>query len=304
MCPKAKFDLLRSAPAWMALTTSAVTADGCNAQISTDESAYRKDRWICTPNIPLSALDSSNIFPLAPVATMAHRTINMYSGPASARDNRDIGHGRIFDSAALSSPATPGQLPLWSSQGLASQYRLPPSEVLKSLANRFVHSTAYIYLYGSMALASFLTVILSLMSECPGTMFYLIEMAVNVVLVLEVSLRFIAFGGVSKSLCLLMRPAVEALDADTLCRPPVFSCTAILAFYVQHSRSFPCIPMHLDPNSDLLLTRLLSIQSREWRLEQGQGRTSGQRRGAARLSPPHLPQRHATHPPAGNRPQK
>ncbi|CAO1636077.1 unnamed protein product [Parajaminaea phylloscopi] len=126
---------------------------------------------------------------------MSHLALNIPSTDPAPRDHRDVGRGQIFDSAALSAPSSAGQLPAWNTpQGTASQYRLPPNEVLKGLANRFVHSTAYIYLYATMALASFLTVILSLMSQCPGTIFYLIEMAVNVVLVLEVSVRFVAFG--------------------------------------------------------------------------------------------------------------
>lgn len=132
---------------------------------------------------------------------MAHTALNM-GGERQGADT--VGQGRIFDtnafgpSAATASAGGDGTLPVWSSG--ASQYRLPPSEVLKGVANRFVHSTGYIYLYGSMALASLFTVVLSLMTECPGTLFYAIELVVNTVLVVEVGVRFVAFGRVSSKM--------------------------------------------------------------------------------------------------------
>lgn len=134
-------------------------------------------------------------------ASMAHTALNM-GGERQGADT--VGQGRIFDtnafgpSAATASAGGDGTLPVWSSG--ASQYRLPPSEVLKGVANRFVHSTGYIYLYGSMALASLFTVVLSLMTECPGTLFYAIELVVNTVLVVEVGVRFVAFGRVSSKM--------------------------------------------------------------------------------------------------------
>ncbi|WFD42560.1 hypothetical protein MPSI1_001206 [Malassezia psittaci] len=71
---------------------------------------------------------------------------------------------------------------------------LTRSEVMKGLANRFVHSTTYLYLYATMALMSLVTVVLSLLFSCPGPAFYALELTVNLVLVAEVSIRFVAFG--------------------------------------------------------------------------------------------------------------
>lgn len=67
---------------------------------------------------------------------------------------------------------------------------------MKGLANRFVHSTAYLYFYGSMALASLLTVFLSLYQDCPGTLFYCLELVINALLIAEVGIRGYAFGKV------------------------------------------------------------------------------------------------------------
>lgn len=127
---------------------------------------------------------------------MAHVSLPMPGG-----NNDNVGHGTIYDSSAYAAPPSSSSstttLPTWSAPSSASQYRLPPSEILKGVANRFVHSTIYLYLYASMALASLFTVLLSLVNECPGDVFYVVEMVVNVVLVVEVGVRGVAFGRVS-----------------------------------------------------------------------------------------------------------
>lgn len=71
------------------------------------------------------------------------------------------------------------------------------------MANRFVHSSAYLYFYASMALASLLTVVISLRSECPGTLFYALELIINLLLIAEVGIRLVAFGKVRFLLPLL-----------------------------------------------------------------------------------------------------
>ncbi|PKI84030.1 hypothetical protein MVES1_002180 [Malassezia vespertilionis] len=76
----------------------------------------------------------------------------------------------------------------------AQNYRLSREEMLKGLANRFVHSTTYMYLYATMGFLSLLTVVLSLSWTCPGPAFYILELIVNVALVAEVAVRFVAFG--------------------------------------------------------------------------------------------------------------
>ncbi|CDW99017.1 hypothetical protein [Sporisorium scitamineum] len=75
-----------------------------------------------------------------------------------------------------------------------SHYFLSRDEILKGVANRFVHSSAYLWFYAGMALASLLTVIISLTSDCPGTLFYGLELAINLLLIAEVGIRLLAFG--------------------------------------------------------------------------------------------------------------
>ncbi|SPO20252.1 uncharacterized protein UTRI_00647_B [Ustilago trichophora] len=75
-----------------------------------------------------------------------------------------------------------------------SHYFLSRDEILKGVANRFVHSSAYLWFYAGMALASLLTVVISLTSDCPGTLFYGLELAINLLLIAEVGIRLLAFG--------------------------------------------------------------------------------------------------------------
>jgi cytochrome b561 len=78
-----------------------------------------------------------------------------------------------------------------------SHYALTRTEITKGIANRFVHSRAYIFLYLGMAALSVTTVVLSLADGCPATPFYVLEFIINSSMILEVALRFIAFGRVS-----------------------------------------------------------------------------------------------------------
>ncbi|KAA1100511.1 hypothetical protein PGTUg99_015785 [Puccinia graminis f. sp. tritici] len=75
-----------------------------------------------------------------------------------------------------------------------SHYHLSREEWIKGIANRFVFSQIYLYLYLSMAILSLTTVILSLLSECPTLSFYILEIIVNLAMILEVVIRLIAFG--------------------------------------------------------------------------------------------------------------
>ncbi|KAJ6621157.1 hypothetical protein B0H10DRAFT_2175449 [Mycena sp. CBHHK59/15] len=75
-----------------------------------------------------------------------------------------------------------------------SIYALTRSEITKGLANRFVHSRTYIFLYLGMAALSVTTVILSLSDGCPGLPFYILEVIINTSMILEVGIRFVAFG--------------------------------------------------------------------------------------------------------------
>ena len=75
-----------------------------------------------------------------------------------------------------------------------SIYALSRGEITRGVANRFVHSRIYICLYLGMAALSMTTVILSLKDGCPGLAFYILEFIVNATMILEVAVRFVAFG--------------------------------------------------------------------------------------------------------------
>ncbi|KAI0931693.1 hypothetical protein AcW1_000974 [Taiwanofungus camphoratus] len=75
-----------------------------------------------------------------------------------------------------------------------SIYALTREEITKGLANRFVHSRAYTVLYLVMAALSVTTVVLSLVNGCPTLPFYILELIINGAMILEVGIRFIAFG--------------------------------------------------------------------------------------------------------------
>lgn len=68
--------------------------------------------------------------------------------------------------------------------------------VLKGIANRFLFSQFYVWFYLGLAAASLAAVFLSLLSDCPSTAFYAIEVIVNACIVVEVSIRYVAFGRV------------------------------------------------------------------------------------------------------------
>ncbi|CAK5280296.1 unnamed protein product [Mycena citricolor] len=75
-----------------------------------------------------------------------------------------------------------------------SIYALTRSEITRGVANRFVHSRTYIFLYLGMAALSVTTVVLSLTDGCPGLAFYILEFIINTSMILEVGIRFVAFG--------------------------------------------------------------------------------------------------------------
>ncbi len=114
---------------------------------------------------------------------------------AGAPREVSIGVGTVYESNAFGSNpyarvASDDAAPAPS----RSHYFLSRDEILKGVANRFVHSSAYLWFYAGMALASLLTVIISLTSDCPGTLFYGLELAINLLLIAEVGIRLVAFG--------------------------------------------------------------------------------------------------------------
>ena len=70
-------------------------------------------------------------------------------------------------------------------------------EIRKGIANRVLHSRTYIILYLVMAALSITTVVLSIREGCPGLAFYILEIIINSAMILEVAIRFLAFGRVS-----------------------------------------------------------------------------------------------------------
>ena len=58
-------------------------------------------------------------------------------------------------------------------------YSMTKDEIAKGIANRFVHSRAYILLYLAMAALSVTTVVLSLVNGCPTLPFYILELIIN-----------------------------------------------------------------------------------------------------------------------------
>jgi len=85
-------------------------------------------------------------------------------------------------------------LPSPALQTRRSHYALTRDEITKGIANRFVHSRAYIFLYLGMTVLSVTTVVLSMVDGCPGTAFYALEIIINSSMILEVTLRFLALG--------------------------------------------------------------------------------------------------------------
>ena len=86
-------------------------------------------------------------------------------------------------------------------------------EIRKGIANRVLHSRTYIILYLVMTALSITTVVLSMREGCPGLAFYILEIIVNSAMIVEVGIRFLAFGRVSRivqvSCVLHLTPRVE-----------------------------------------------------------------------------------------------
>ncbi|KAK7695184.1 hypothetical protein QCA50_002374 [Cerrena zonata] len=75
-----------------------------------------------------------------------------------------------------------------------SIYSMSKDEITKGIANRFLYSRTYLILYLAMAALSVTTVILSLVNGCPTLPFYILEFIINGAMILEVTIRFVAFG--------------------------------------------------------------------------------------------------------------
>lgn len=152
-----------------------------------------------------AAAHAKNVFSIS-TQRWAKRLVEMTSpyptnghagnGAAGAPHEVSIGVGTVYDQSAFGSDPY-SRVPTDDSLNPTpsrSHYFLSRDEILKGVANRFVHSSAYLWFYAGMALASLLTVVISLTSECPGSLFYGLELAINLLLIAEVGIRLVAFG--------------------------------------------------------------------------------------------------------------
>lgn len=85
-------------------------------------------------------------------------------------------------------------------------------EITKGIANRFLYSRTYLVLYLVMAALSVTTVVLSMVSGCPTLPFYILEFIINGAMILEVSIRFVAFGKVCCNAKLYRIPLIPLLQ--------------------------------------------------------------------------------------------
>ncbi|KDR85428.1 hypothetical protein GALMADRAFT_108530 [Galerina marginata CBS 339.88] len=108
----------------------------------------------------------------------------------STSQDRDLEYGEENDPLNRDSPVNGPEPPV----ATRSIYALTRSEITRGVANRFVHSRTYIFLYLGMAALSVTTVVLSLTDGCPGLAFYILEVIINTSMILEVGIRFVALG--------------------------------------------------------------------------------------------------------------
>ncbi|PWN87671.1 hypothetical protein FA10DRAFT_234054 [Acaromyces ingoldii] len=150
-----------------------------------------------------------------------------------------VGQGSIVDASGLPT-TTSSDNPYGDSvplnQPTRTHYHLSRREILKGVANRFVHSTAYLYFYAGMALASLMTVVLSLWQDCPGTLFYSLELVVNALLIAEVGIRGYAFGKQ------FWKSTFNIVD---LCLVLLCALTLAILFF-----SHDCTPISAGPGDD------------------------------------------------------
>ncbi|KAI9146406.1 hypothetical protein BKA69DRAFT_1023992, partial [Paraphysoderma sedebokerense] len=69
---------------------------------------------------------------------------------------------------------------------------LTRSEVIHNLANRIIYSRFYKFLYITITCLAFVSIILSFQQTCPTPSFIALELFINFVLIIEVSIRLIA----------------------------------------------------------------------------------------------------------------
>ncbi|KAJ3383626.1 hypothetical protein HDU92_004048 [Lobulomyces angularis] len=75
-----------------------------------------------------------------------------------------------------------------------ANYAMTKKEILQNLANRILHHSLYKAFYLVMGFLSVICVILSIIERCPSGYFYILEVIINLGMILEVTIRFFAFG--------------------------------------------------------------------------------------------------------------
>ncbi|TPX60985.1 hypothetical protein CcCBS67573_g08963 [Chytriomyces confervae] len=68
------------------------------------------------------------------------------------------------------------------------------AELVSSFANRILHSKFYKLLYLGMALLSVVCLVLSFIEQCPSGIFYWLDAALNLIMIVEVLIRVNAMG--------------------------------------------------------------------------------------------------------------
>ncbi|KAI8834173.1 hypothetical protein BJ741DRAFT_517655, partial [Chytriomyces cf. hyalinus JEL632] len=68
------------------------------------------------------------------------------------------------------------------------------AELVSSFANRILHSKMYKLLYLGMALLSVVCLVLSFIEQCPSGIFYWLDAALNLIMIVEVLIRVNAMG--------------------------------------------------------------------------------------------------------------
>ncbi|KAJ9052358.1 hypothetical protein DSO57_1009848 [Entomophthora muscae] len=76
-----------------------------------------------------------------------------------------------------------------------TQHNMSIKEILHSYANQLLYSRSYTIFYLSLIILTLVTMILSIVEQSkPSTMFFVLEIIINVAMILEVALRIFALG--------------------------------------------------------------------------------------------------------------
>ncbi|KAI8920562.1 hypothetical protein BC831DRAFT_478703 [Entophlyctis helioformis] len=102
------------------------------------------------------------------------------------------GYGELLPTTSASAGTAAGLAS--GASGSQLQAQLHRKELLHSLANRILHSTAYQVLYIALAVLSLGCLLVSLFEKCPPGWFYLVECLIILSMLVEVGVRFFAYA--------------------------------------------------------------------------------------------------------------